>query len=91
MADELLASTAAEPVYSAGATFVWWSVLVLVAALTVVALVRLARRSESSSGLRLLWLVVIVLIPVIGPGLYLATHVGQAKADARRNHVGTRQ
>lgn len=65
-------SATINPLMPAGYDIAWTAVTVLVVALTVVALVALARSAKQlTSTQALLWTLIVLLVPVIGPAAWL--------------------
>lgn len=71
------------PLLPAGYDIVWSVVTVIVIALTIVALVMLARSAKHLTGAQALgWTAVVLFVPVLGPVAWLA--IGRRGEPARR-------
>ncbi len=74
---------AMNPLIPAGYDIAWSAITVLVIALAIVALISLARAARRLTATQgLLWTLVVLLVPVVGPVAWLA--VGRRSTAAQR-------
>ena len=77
-------SDAINPLIPAGYDIAWWVIAVLLLALTVVALVTLARSAGRLSPTQaLVWTLIVLFVPLVGPIAWLT--IGRRATPAHRS------
>lgn len=74
------------PVIPLGFEVIGTTFVIVYAALTIAALVTLAKSSKISSGQRIVWIVAVILLPLVGAAVWLATYFIERSTLRRQQH-----